>query len=319
MYFTAILQTFILLSFSNALQTDSVVTFIKVNTFDKTASACTAISLSNSVFVTTAHCATVSLSKTALDTSMVAIGSTNPESDIASLGSNVNDLSKLTGAFKPDKIVVHENYDPLTLSDNIALLIVSKPALATSKIYGSVPKNNSMLDAAGVGQLTSGPYVSLVTGNVGVLSESSCTAIYTAFNGSSDRLICAENPKGLCNLDGVLFAVDSANSNNQALIGLGSFIGSPGNPQSASCSDPKSAIFYTIVSFYKDWITQNSNFAASGAIVTSQYTFNNFNTQTSPNNTQPTTSTQSSSKSSASISTFSLFSVLLAVLVIFIN
>ncbi|OMJ26848.1 hypothetical protein AYI69_g3739 [Smittium culicis] len=288
--------------------TNSIVMFIKVKTFDNTLSSCVAIALSPTVFLTSAECVTNSNVKTALNVNQIVLGSTNPQSDISSL--NSTNLSSLTASnfFRPLSVVPHENYDPLTKSDNIALLITGNTNYKTAQIYSTIPESDQLTQLVGVGQLlpeTSADNTSINTGSAGVLSKDSCSALYPPFKDSSDRLFCASNNGEICDLDGFSFLTTSS---SQALIGIGSFVNNPSVPTN-NCKSSSSATFYTFVGFYSDWIFQNSKIKTSTFLSSSQFPFQQFssasnstssNSTNSSNNSTSDSSSQSSSQSSSS-------------------
>ncbi|OMH83021.1 hypothetical protein AX774_g3474 [Zancudomyces culisetae] len=248
--------------------------FLKANTFDNTVGVCVAVAVSRNVLLTTADCVTASHQKSLLNTTQIVFGTGNPASDISSISGDPGSLTSLysTGGYSPSKVMAHENYNPLTKSDNIALMFIDGAGVSTFyKIPSTIPGENVRVGAGGYGQLTSSgttPAASFVSGELTILSQSACGKLWTPYKDNGDRIVCASSSSDFCNMDGVMFGIDRT-TKTQYLIGLGNFIGSPGQSTGGSCKVKKSAIFFTLPQFYADWIFQNAGLAKASFYTTS--------------------------------------------------
>ncbi|PVU95280.1 hypothetical protein BB561_001933 [Smittium simulii] len=210
------------------------VVFLHTNTFDNTIGACVAVAISKTVLVTSAECVAASLSKNKLPNNRVLLGSANPSLGIKVAENNAANFDKIAGAntYNPSDIIIHENYNPLTKADNIALLIVSNTPAKISKVSVQELDAYSSVLAVGVGQtLPSKQNTSpaLNSTNIAVYPEQTCKDILTSFSSTDFRTICAGAQTSICGLDGAVF-LPAANS--YVLYAVGSFTGTPKQPHS---------------------------------------------------------------------------------------
>ncbi|PVU87100.1 hypothetical protein BB560_006545, partial [Smittium megazygosporum] len=289
-------------SFSQSLNEKQTIIFLRTNTFDNTVGSCLAAAITPGILVTTADCTTVSFSKNSLSTSQIFIGSTNPGKDIAQISNNPANLGQLSGLTSPSSIITHENYNPGTKDDNIALLYLDNHGVTVSKVGGMVAPESASVIAAGVGQLLSSKQStvsSIQEQNVEIESASFCKVISPSYSDDGSRLFCASNGNSMCNLDGAIFFPSSSGDN--LLYALGSFTGTPNKPTSNDCSSSEAATFYTRIAFYQDWIQQKTGIEKSNFISSQNVSLPTW----SSSNSSPSTSAQSSDSSSSSTSSTS--------------
>ncbi|KAJ1974959.1 hypothetical protein H4R35_003371 [Dimargaris xerosporica] len=205
--------------------------------------------------ITAGHC--VTQDKRTVGSSDVAVG----------LGSN--DVDSLT-SYRVSKITVHPNYDPSSVSNDVALLrlrtsITLDNNLNTVTISSANLTDEEEFTAIGWGKTSSNGTVSDTLREVNVTSGPSddCQMVNPEFNSENGTQICTARNRGrdTCQGDsgGPLLYPDS--SGTYQLAGITSYGYTP-NSESAECGTDSVVAFYTHVNYYTNWIAEVTGVSA---------------------------------------------------------
>jgi secreted trypsin-like serine protease len=169
-----------------------------------------------------------------------------------------NDLTSggQTAALSLDPIV-HENWDPSTLQNDIALVKIDEPAnlpyvrIAADAVEPSITSPGAYLTISGWGRTApNGPISTrLLKAGIPAIDHDACKDSFLKQTISDTQLCAGTQGKGACYGDsgGPLSGLDA---DGIVLVGIASFGGAP-------CAVDLPDVFTRVVKF-RDWITKNS-------------------------------------------------------------
>ncbi|KAJ2654547.1 hypothetical protein IWW48_006038 [Coemansia sp. RSA 1200] len=223
-------------------------------------SICTGSLISSKVILTAAHCtfSPMGFSYTAKQLRVSFTHTPTPNNVLLS-GLNVT------------KISVHPDFDPITLTRDVALLTLAEDvpsSVATqTKIYTGSAGSGTKLVAAGYGLTEPGNEYSAATQLMEVdlvaANSSFCTSRDTAYD--SKYYLCTDDSTGrrVCPGDsGGPLAISS--DDGYAVVGITDFIsisdafGTPNQTALSLCSETRSASFFSRANAYVDWIVKTA-------------------------------------------------------------
>ncbi|KAJ1980042.1 hypothetical protein H4R34_002604 [Dimargaris verticillata] len=181
--------------------------------------------------------------------------------DVA-IGLGANDVDSLD-SYRVSKITVHPDYDPSTVSNDVALLrlrtaISLNDNLNTVTISSANLTDEEVFTAIGWGKTSSNGTVSDTLRRVNVTSgpADDCQMVNPDFSSENGTQICTARNRGrdTCQGDsgGPLLYPDS--NGTYQLAGITSYGYTP-NSESAECGTDSVVAFYTHVNYYTNWIS----------------------------------------------------------------
>ena len=160
------------------------------------------------------------------------------------------------------KWIPHSSYNPVTLSNDIAIVFLSTPVngvpLAKINRNPKIPTVGKAVTAIGLGDVKNPPPVAatdLMRVSMNTLSGSKCSQLYGAAAFQNSNHLCAGGKKGTCGGDsGGPVLLKGATSSNDIVVGIMSYGGRPCGVDPNVC---------TRVSKYATWITDNICFCSA--------------------------------------------------------
>ncbi|XP_077293321.1 trypsin-1-like isoform X2 [Arctopsyche grandis] len=180
------------------------------------------------------------------------------EFDEYSLRTGSADLIENGEYYELEKFIIHENYDPNTLNNDVALVNVKK-SMKFDEYTFPIPLpslkfkilDGEMSTVAGWGYINEGGPVSMVLQmvRIPIMNQGKCSSMYSQYNNITDSMLCAgreEGQKDACQGDsGGPLAVRGV------LAGVVSW--------GRGCARPNSPGVYADVQHFVDWIQEHIN------------------------------------------------------------
>lgn len=186
--------------------------------------------------------------------------------------SDINNVQNNTGKKSVMQIFIHPNFDPVNLTNDIAMLKIDpfEPGSKTETLTAIEPVQTNATDCKviGWGQGPDGQFLYKI--NVELQLPATCASTYPLFNGG-DNALCVKGANNSCIEDSA-----SALMCNNEVVGILSF--------GYGCSDLTKPNVFTDVSKYNEWIDDNfrSVAAEDDQLATTTTTGESGTTVTSP-------------------------------------
>ncbi|KAJ2403285.1 hypothetical protein GGI23_000077 [Coemansia sp. RSA 2559] len=257
----------------------SFVTNVLATSDGKTAQACTGALISSNVVIVPASCVTNPVSSKALEPSQVAVGQGSPSAMLALVASGSSvDLGKASGYVYPSSVTAHPGYDSIAFTDNIAVLVLSKPLASKATGAKLIVKPSAAAGAAyaavgwGVESTTNATaYAQAPTQlPLTVGSNATCTAVWAPYASLTNALCLQPHNSAkanVCTGDGLLVKTGS-NGHTVAVAGLLNIVAADGQVPAYQCAGAAGIVdYFTTFANYVSWLTQVTPLTSSSAFV----------------------------------------------------